>query len=402
MNAIDPQSLRADWSYPTRVRFGPGRIVELPDACRALGVTRPLLITDPGLAQHAIGERALEIARAGGLGVDLFADVQPNPTAANVAAGIEALRAGRHDGVIALGGGSGLDAGKAVAFMAGQTRPIWDFEDRGDNWRRAETAGIAPVVAIPTTAGTGSEVGRAAVITNRETHAKCIVFHPGMLPGQVIADPELTLDLPAELTAWTGLDALSHSLEALCARGFHPMADGIATEAIRLIHGALEVAADDGHDLRARAHMLAAASMGAAAFQKGLGAMHALAHAIGGLLDAHHGLTIAIVMPYVLRKNRPAIEPTLERLGRALGFAERGYDAVLSWIMELRGRLGIPPTLEALGVREEHVAMLAPRAAADPSAACNPLPLGVAEYAELYREALAGRGGEGAPRLRAD
>jgi alcohol dehydrogenase class IV len=393
MAAIDPQSLRGDWSYPTRVRFGPGRIVELPDACRALGIARPLLVTDPALAQHAIGHRALEIARAAGLAVDVFADVKPNPVEANVAAGVELFRAGRHDGVIALGGGSGLDAAKAVAFMAGQTRPIWDFEDRGDNWLRANPEGIAPVVAIPTTAGTGSEVGRAAVITNQETRTKCIVFHPKMLPGQVIADPELTLDLPPQLTAWTGLDALSHSLEALCAPGFHPMADGIATEAIRLIYGALEAAANDGHDLEARAHMLAAASMGAVAFQKGLGAMHALAHAIGGLLDAHHGLTIAIVMPYVLQENRPAIEPTLERLGRALGLAEPGYDGVLSWVMELRGRLGIPPALEALGVREEHIATLAPRAAADPSAATNPLPFDAPAYAALLRCALDGKAG---------
>jgi alcohol dehydrogenase class IV len=219
MNALDPQSLSADWSYPTRVRFGPGRISELPEACRALGISRPLLVTDPALARHAIGQRALEIGRAAGLAVDVFAHVRPNPTGANVESGVEAFRAGGHDGVVALGGGSGLDAGKAIAFMAGQTRPIWEFEDRGDNWRRADTAGIAPVVAIPTTAGTGSEVGRAAVITNEDTRAKCIVFHPGMLPGQVIADPELTLDLPVELTAWTGLDALSHSLEALCAPG---------------------------------------------------------------------------------------------------------------------------------------------------------------------------------------
>ena len=237
MNAIDPQSLRADWSYPTRVRFGPGRIGELPDACRVLAITRPLLITDPGLAQHAIGEPgAGDRARGRARGRPVRRRAAQS-TAANVAAGVEAFRAGRHDGVIALGGGSGLDAAKAVAFMAGQTRPIWDFEDRGDNWRRAQTAAIAPVVAIPTTAGTGSEVGRAAVITNRGHHTKCIVFHPAMLPGRVIADPELTLDLPVELTAWTGLDALSHSLEALCAPGFHPMADGIATEAIRLIHG---------------------------------------------------------------------------------------------------------------------------------------------------------------------
>jgi alcohol dehydrogenase class IV len=388
MNPIDPQSLCANWSYPTRVRFGPGRVLELPEACHTLGIARPLLVTDPALAQHVIGHRVLEIARAAGLAVDLFADVRPNPTAANVEAGVEAFHAGKHDGVIALGGGSGLDAAKAIAFLAGQTRPIWDFEDRGDNWRRANAAGIAPVVAIPTTAGTGSEVGRAAVITNQETHTKCIVFHPGMLPGQVIADPELTLELPAPLTAWTGLDALSHSLEALCAPGFHPMADGIATEAIRLIHGALEVAATDGRDLRARAHMLAAASMGAVAFQKGLGAMHALAHSIGGLLDSHHGLTIAIVMPYVLDENRAAISPTLERLGRALGLPEPGFDGVLSWVMGLRRELEIPPTLEAIGVREEHIAILAPRAEADPSAATNPVPLDAPAYAALLRRAL--------------
>ena len=391
MAAIDPKMLRADWSYPTRVRFGPGRVVELADACRALGIARPLLVTDPALAQHVIGHRVLEIARAAGLAVDLFADVRPNPVEANVAAGVELFRAGRHDGVIALGGGSGLDAAKAVAFMAGQTRPIWDFEDRGDNWRRADAAGIAPVVAVPTTAGTGSDVGRAAVITNQETHTKCIVFHPRMLPGEVVADPELTLDLPPPLTAWTGLDALSHSLEALCAPGFHPMADGIATEAIRLIHGALGTAVSDGHDLRARAEMLAAASMGAVAFQKGLGAMHAMAHAIGGLLDAHHGLTIAIVMPYVLEENRPAIEPTLARLGRALGLAEPGFEGVLSWVRALRARLAIPPALDALGVRAEHIATLAPRAAADPSAAGNPLPLDAKAYEALLRRALGGQ-----------
>jgi alcohol dehydrogenase class IV len=391
MNAIDPQSLCANWSYPTRVRFGPGRVIELPDACHMLGIARPLLVTDPALAQHVIGHRVLEIARAAGLAVDLFADVRPNPSAANVEAGVAAFRAGKHDGVIALGGGSGLDAAKAIAFMAGQTRPISEFEDRGDNWRRATTEGIAPVVAIPTTAGTGSEVGRAAVITNQETHTKCIVFHPAMLPTQVIADPELTLELPAPLTAWTGLDALSHSLEALCAPGFHPMADGIATAAIRLIHGALEVAVADGHDLRARAHMLAAASMGAVAFQKGLGAMHALAHSIGGLLDSHHGLTIAIVMPYVLDENRTAIAPTLERLGRALDLPEPGFDGVLSWVMGLRRKLQIPPTLEALGVREEHLAILAPRAAADPSAATNPVPLDAPAYGALLQRALHGQ-----------
>lgn len=390
MVTIDPQSLRGDWSYPTRVRFGPGRVEELPDACRALGIARPLLVTDPAMARHAVGHRVLEIARAADLGIGVFADVRPNPTGANVAAGVEALRAGNHDGVIALGGGSGLDAGKAIAFMAGQELPVWAFEDRGENWRRARPEGIRPVVAIPTTAGTGSEVGRAAVITDEVEHTKCIVFHPRMLPGEVLADPELTVGLPRALTVWTGFDALSHSLEALCAPGFHPMADGIATEAIRLIHRWFRAAVEDGANLAARAHMLAAASMGAVAFQKGLGAMHALAHPIGGLLDSHHGLTIAIVMPYVLAGNRPAIDARLAELGRTLGLAG-GPDGVLDWISALRREFEIPETLTALGVRDAHVAVLAPRAAADPSAATNPRPLGEADCETLYRAALTGQ-----------
>ena len=391
MTKIHPQTLRGDWSYPTRIRFGPGRIAELPEACRALGIARPLLVTDPALAEHAIGQRALEIARAGGLAVGMFADVRPNPTGANVAAGVETMRAGGHDGVIAFGGGSGLDAAKTIAFMAGQERPLWDFEDKGDNWRRANAERIAPVVAVPTTAGTGSEVGRAAVITNEENHAKCIVFHPRMMPGQVIADPELTLGLPRQLTAWTGLDALSHSLEALCAPGFHPLADGIATEALRLVHRWLARAVEDGRDLAARAHMLAAASMGAIAFQKGLGAMHALAHPIGGLLDAHHGLTIAIVMPYVLACNRPAIEERLTQLGRTLGIEPAGFEGVSEWIRGLGREFAIPASVAALGVREEHIPVLAARAAADPSAPTNPRALTESDYAELYRQMLSGR-----------
>jgi len=385
MTAIDPQTLRGDWSYPTRVRFGPGRIVELPAACRALGMARPLMVTDPGLAEHALGQRVLKIAKDAGLACGLFAAIRPNPTGADVERGVEALRAGGHDGVIAFGGGSGLDAAKAIAFMAGQTRPLWDFEDKGDNWLRASSDGILPVVAVPTTAGTGSEVGRAAVITREADHAKCIVFHPKMLPGQVIADPELTLGLPRTLTVWTGFDALSHNLEALCAPGFHPLADGIATEGIRLIHRWLRTAALDGRDLTARACMLAAASMGAIAFQKGLGAMHALAHPIGGLLDSHHGLTIAIVMPYVLTRNQPAIEGRLGQLERTLGLEPGGF---LGWVGALRQELEIPPTLAALGVSAEHITLLAPRAAADPSAAGNPIALSESDYALLYRRAL--------------
>src|SRR5262245_47846384 len=236
MNAIDPTNLRGNWSYPTVIRFGPGRVAELAEACRALGITRPLIVTDPGIADHSIGRSVEQIAADAGLKVKTFAAIRPNPTGPNIEAGVAAFKDGGHDGVIALGGGSGLDAAKAVAFMVGQSRPIWDFEDVGDNWTRAAVDGIAQVVAIPTTAGTGSEVGRAAVVTREEDHKKYIIFHPRMLPGQVIADPALTLGLPPHLTAWTGLDALSHSLEALCSPGFHPLADGIATEGMRLIH----------------------------------------------------------------------------------------------------------------------------------------------------------------------
>lgn len=389
MSVIDPATLRGDWSYPTRIRFGPGRITELPAACRALGIERPLVVTDPALAQHAIGRRLVEIARDAGLAVAVFADVRANPVDGNVAAGVEAYKAGGHDGVIAFGGGSGLDAAKTVALMAGQTRPLFDLRDEGDNWTRADAAGIAPVVAIPTTAGTGSEVGRASVVTNGATHEKVIVFHPRMLPGEVILDPELTLGLPPALTAWTGLDALSHSLEALCAPGWHPMADGIALEAIRLIHGWLETAVDDGSDLAARAHMLAAASMGAVAFQKGLGAMHAMAHPIGGLLDAHHGLTIAVVMPYVLKRNLSAVEEQLERVARILR-VEGGAAEALDWITGLRRSFEIPETLDALGVLPEHLPLLAERAAVDPTTATNPIALTEGDYHDLFRAALSG------------
>ncbi|HEX6144299.1 MAG TPA: iron-containing alcohol dehydrogenase, partial [Geminicoccaceae bacterium] len=346
MSFIDPTTLRGDWSYPTRIRFGPGRIRELPLACRALGIKRPMVVTDPGLAGHALGDRVMALAREGGLAARMFCELRPNPRDVDVALGVDAYRSGGHDGVVAFGGGSGLDAAKAIALMVGQSRPIFDFEDRGDNWTRANAEAMAPVVAVPTTAGTGSEVGRAAVVTRDATHEKVIVFHPKMLPGEVILDPELTLGLPPALTAWTGMDALSHSLEALCAPGFHPMADGIATEAIRLIHRWLETAVDDGADLAARAHMLAAAAMGAVAFQKGLGAMHAMAHPIGGLLDVHHGRTIAIVMPYVLSINFEAVEERLDRLATTLGMAG-GAATLFDWVLILRKSFEIPERLDA-------------------------------------------------------
>ncbi len=387
----DLAALRANWSYPTQVRFGVGRIAELPDACRELGLQRPLLVTDPGLAKLPIVTCALAALKASGLGAAVFSDVRSNPVLANVEAGVGAFRDGPHDGVIAFGGGSALDAGKAIAFMTGQTRPIWDFEDVDDWWKRAATEGIAKVIAVPTTAGTGSEVGRASVITDDTTHTKRIIFHPRMLPAIVIADPELTRALPPNVTAATGMDALAHNLEAYCALGHHPLADGIALEGMRLLHDWLPTAVRDGANLEARAHVMAAASMGAAAFQKGLGAIHALSHPVGAVLDSHHGLTNGVFMPYVLAFNRAAIEERMQRAGRYLGLSRPGVEGFLAWVLALRREIGIPHTVGALGMTRDDVGRFSKMAAADPCASGNPVPVGAAELARIYEAALDGR-----------
>ena len=314
-------NLTANWSYPTAIRLGAGRIAEIAEACTAAGIARPLLVTDRGLADMEITARTLDLLDAAGLGRAVFADVDPNPNERNVAEGLRVWRDGGYDGVIAFGGGSGLDLGKTLAFMSGQTRPLWDFEDIGDWWTRADPAGIAPIVAVPTTAGTGSEVGRAGVITNSQTHEKKIIFHPKMLPSVVICDPELTVGMPRHITAGTGLDAFAHCVEAYCSPHYHPMSQGIALEGMRLVKEYLPRAYADGTDIEARAHMMSAAAMGATAFQKGLGAIHALSHPIGAHHHTHHGTTNAVCMPAVLRFNRPAIEEVLGRAAAYLGQA---------------------------------------------------------------------------------
>jgi alcohol dehydrogenase class IV len=383
-------SLRGNWNYPTSIRFGAGRIAELPEACRALGMQRPLLVTDPGLAPLPMVTAAVQACRAAGLGCSVFSDVQANPIEANVSAGVALYKRDGHDGVIAFGGGSALDAGKAIALMVGQSRPLWDFEDREDWYRRVNVAGIAPTVAVPTTSGTGSEVGRASVITDVRDHTKKIIFHPRMQPALVIADPALTLGLPPHLTAAVGMDALSHNLEAFCAPPYHPMAEGIALEGMRLIRQWLPLAVADGSNLEARAHMMIASSMGATAFQKGLGAMHSLSHPCSAYFNTHHGLTNAVVMPYVLAWNRTALEEKMQHLSRVLGL-QPGFAGVLDWILELRAALRIPPTLQALGVTEQSVEALAVCALQDPSTAGNPLPMTAADFAALYRNCLEGR-----------
>lgn len=385
------QHLTANWNYPTAIRFGIGRLRELPDACKQLGMTRPLLVTDPGLAGLPMIALAKQDCDEAGLPCAIFSDVQGNPVAANVDAGLKVLREGGHDGVIAYGGGSALDAGKAIALMWKQTRPLFDFEDKADWWTRVDVDGMAPVVAVPTTSGTGSEVGRASVITDERTHTKKIIFHANMLPAIVISDPELTVGLPRHLSAAVGMDALSHNLEALCSPLHHPMADGIALEGMRLIRDWLPRVCEDGGDLEARAHMQVASTMGATAFQKGLGAMHSLSHPCGAVLNTHHGLTNAVVMPYVLAFNRAAIEDRMELLARYLGFANPGFDVIQDWVLKLRAGINIPNTLADLKVSEANAHTLAPMAAVDPTAATNPVPLNPENCEQLYLDAIHGR-----------
>ncbi|MBM3541610.1 MAG: iron-containing alcohol dehydrogenase [Alphaproteobacteria bacterium] len=385
----DPKTLKANWNYPTRIWFGPGRIAELAEACKASGIARPLLVTDPGLAKLPMVADAMKTLAGAKLGAAVFSDLRPNPVGKNVSDGVAAFRAGRHDGVIAMGGGSALDVGKAVAFMGGQSRALWDFEDVGDNWTRADLAGIAPIIAVPTTSGTGSEVGRVSVVTEEATHTKRLIFHPRIQPGLVIGDPALTLGLPAKITAATGMDAFAHNLEAYCSPFFHPQADGIALEGIRLVREWLPSAVADGANLAARAYMMAASTMGATAFQKGLGAIHSLSHPVGAVFDTHHGLTNAVFMPYVLAFNRPAIEERIARLAGYIGLPP-SFSAFLDWVLELRAALGVPHTLGELGVDPARTGELAHMATADPSAGTNPVPVGDAEHTKLLEMAFAG------------
>jgi alcohol dehydrogenase class IV len=382
--------LRGNWNYPTAVRFGAGRIAELPDAAKSAGIARPLLVTDPRLAAMAMVGNAVEALGAAGLACAVFSDVRPNPVAANVEAGVRALREGGHDGVIAFGGGSALDVGKVIAFMAGQSRPMWDFEDIGDWWTRAEPSGIAPIVAVPTTAGTGSEVGRAGVITDEASHTKKVIFHPLMMPKVTICDPELTVGMPPAITAGTGMDAFAQCLEAYCGPFYHPLAEGIAVEGIRLVLDNLARAVENGSDLEARAHMMAAAAMGATAFQKALGAIHALSHPVGALYDTHHGMTNAVFMPYVLVFNRPAIQEKIARLAAYLGLPP-SFDAFLDCVLDLRRRIGVPHTLDGLGVDDGKAETIAAMAPDDPTAGGNPIPLTRTAALRIFSDALEGR-----------
>lgn len=387
---IDAETLTGNWNYPTSVRFGPGRLAELPAICAELGLKRPLLVTDPGLAGLPLVRDVVDAAGRQGLDLAVYSDVQPNPRDSNVVTGVAAFRDGRHDGVIAFGGGSALDAGKAIAFMTGQSRPISDFEDIGDNWSRADTRAIAPIIAIPTTAGTGSEVGRAAIIADDADGRKRVIFHPAMMAKIVIDDPNSTLGLPPALTAATGLDAFIHNLEAYCAPGYHPLADGIALEGMRLLAEWLPVAYAYGDDIQARSHVLAAASMGATAFQKGLGGVHAISHAVGSLYGTHHGLTNAVVLPYVLQHNADVIGLQAQKVMRLLGAARTDVDALTDFVLEFRKTLDIPNTLADIGVPDNGADAVAQLAYDDPTRPGNPKPLTADDLRTIFVNAVRG------------
>ena len=380
-------SLSTNWSYPTSIRFGAGRIVEIVEACQATGIRKPLLVTDKGLAKLGITQKTLELLDSAGLGRAIFSEVDPNPTEINAAAGIKIFKEGGHDGVIAFGGGSGLDLGKLIAFMVGQTRPIWDFEDIEDWWARAETTSIMPIIAVPTTAGTGSEVGRASVITNSQTHEKKIIFHPKFLPSIVICDPELTVGMPSLITAGTGMDAFAHCLEAYCSPHYHPMSQGMALEGMRLVKENLPIAFKDGNNITARAHMMSAAIMGATAFQKGLGAIHAASHPIGAVHNTHHGTTNAVVMREALLLNRPEVETKIEALCNYLEISG-GFEGFISFVFNLNSELNIPASLTELGVKNPNIEALVASALRDPSCGGNPVNLTTENMTKLFENCL--------------
>ncbi|MEM7068995.1 MAG: iron-containing alcohol dehydrogenase [Pseudomonadota bacterium] len=380
-------TLTANWSYPTAIRFGAGRISEIGEACKSAGISKPLLVTDKGLAGMDITLKTLDLLKDTGLDAAIFSDVDPNPNEKNVESGLKIYRDGGYDGVVAFGGGSGLDLGKTLAFMAGQKRPLWDFEDVGDWWTRADADAIDPIVAVPTTAGTGSEVGRAGVITNSESEEKKIIFHPKMLPAVVICDPELTVGMPKFITAGTGMDAFAHCLEAFCSPHYHPMSQGIALEGMRLVKENLIRAYNDGTDLEARAHMMSAAAMGATAFQKGLGAIHALSHPIGAMHHTHHGTTNAVCMQAVLKFNRPAAEGVLIEAASYLGI-EGGFDGFYDYVGELNSALGIPKNLTELGVKDPNMDRLIKDALADPSTGGNPIEMTAENTRALFEACM--------------
>ena len=383
--------MKFNWNYPTTVWVGKNRIDDLPNACESLKVVNPLLVTDKDLIELPFIKNIISNLKKKFSQFNIFSNFTGNPIGENIEEGVEIFKKNNSDGVIAIGGGSALDVGKAVAFMSGQNRPIWDFEDIGDYWKRANDDNIAPIIAIPTTAGTGSETGRASAIINKKTGVKKIIFHPKFLPSIVILDPILTLDLSPRLTAATGMDALAHNLEAFCAPGFHPMADGIALEGINLIKTSLMTAFNDGKNIEARQNLLAASSMGSTAFQKGLGAIHSLSHPINAKFNMHHGLSNAIFMPYVLTFNKKFIEKRISIISKFIGL-ENTFDSFLDWILKLRKELKIPHKLsELIQINPNQLEELSQMALEDPSTTTNPTKLTKEDFRKMYQYSIEGK-----------
>tara|TARA_B100001027_G_scaffold209769_1_gene176230 strand:+ start:22 stop:1179 length:1158 start_codon:yes stop_codon:yes gene_type:complete len=383
--------MKTNWNYPTTIWLGEGRIIELIEGCKNLNITKPLFVTDRDLINLKMVEDIISDLKKNFEDLSIFSNISGNPVGENVNDGVNEFNKNGCDGVIAFGGGSGLDVGKAIAFMHGQKRPIWDFEDIGDYWKRADESSIAPIIAIPTTAGTGSETGRASAIINKKTGIKKIIFHPKILPSIVILDPNLTLDLSPRLTAATGMDALSHNIEAFCAPGFHPMADGIAIEGMKLIKNSLMKAFHDGNDLKARSEMLAAASMGSTAFQKGLGTIHSLSHPINAQFNVHHGLTNAIFMPYVLTFNKELIESRIIRICDYLDL-NKSFESFLDWILNLRKELNIPHKLsDVVDTNKMNLDLLSKMALNDPSTPTNPKKMTIEDMKILYEHSISGK-----------
>ncbi len=376
-----------NWNYPTSIRFGLNRIISIQDACDELLIKNPLIVTDPGILQTDIIDKINSYLKNN---ANVFSNLKSNPTGQNVIDGVKQFNASKHDGIIAVGGGSGMDTGKGIAFMQGQTRSIWDFEDVGDYWTRANSNVIKPIIAIPTTAGTGSETGRAAVFTKEDTHEKKIIFHPKMLPSIVILDPQLTFNLPPSLTAFTGMDSLAHSLEAYCSPLYHPFSQGIALEGINLVYKYLLNAYNNGSDVEARSNMLVSSSMGSTAFQKGLGAIHSLSHPVGAIYNTHHGLTNAVFMPYVLKRNKIAIEDKITSLCRYINLKNPSFDSFMNWILELRNDLKIPHTLKELINENSKFEEMSKMAFNDPSTSSNPINLTEKDFLELYNNSYEG------------
>ena len=384
--------MNSNWNYPTTMWVGENRIKDLSIACKTLDINKPLLVTDSGLAKSNIVIDVLKNLKEEGFLVKLYSNVVGNPTGSNVTEGADYYNKNNCDGVIAFGGGSGLDVGKAIAFMSGQKLSLWNFEDVGDNWTKANNDKIAPIIAVPTTAGTGSETGRASVILNEETGVKNIIFHPKFLPSIVILDPVLTLNLPAKITAATGMDALAHNLEAYCAPGYHPMADGIALEGMRLINDWLYEAVSNGSNIEARQNMLAAASMGSTAFQKGLGAIHSLSHPVNALNNIHHGLSNAIFMPYVLTFNKDVIETKIIKISDYLELKDRSFDGFVKWVLDLRKKLDMPHKLsEVIDEKDFDIDRLSKMALADPSTGGNPKELNENDMRVMYQHSMTGK-----------